>query len=788
MHALDRKLWRELWQLKGQAVAVALIVACGIASFVTTRSTYASLILTQTAYYERYRFAQVFAQLKRAPQSLASRLEAIPGVAQVQTRVVVNVTLDVPGLEEPASGRLVGVPETHLPELNTLFIRRGRYLKREARDEVLVSEAFANANRLDLGDRIGAVINGRWERLRIVGVALSPEYIYEIQGSGSLFPDNKRFGVLWMGRQALATAFDMDGAFNDVAMSLVAGVSEDEVIPALDQLLERYGGFGAHGRYRQLSHRFLSDDLAGLNVSATVVPSIFLGIAAFLLNIVLTRLVRTQRESIAILKAFGYHHVSIGIHYLKFVLIIVLSGASLGTAVGFWWGSTITAFYGTFYRFPLLRYEAGWHLIATAGVVSFGAAVIGAAVAVRQAITLPPAEAMRPEPPARFRPTLIERMGLQAVLSPVGRMIARNIERKPVQTLLSVVGIALAIAILILGRFFLDAIDLMIEVQFRHAQREHMSVVFHEPRPSRARYEIANLPGVLRSEPFRVVAARLRFNHRSHQSGLLGLTATGEFRRLVDRDIRVQRLPPSGVVLTTKLAEILGVKPGQQLTIEVLEGARPVRQVTVAGLVDELLGVSAYMDIRALNSLMREGATISGAYLSVDPHQLTRLYAELKQVPAISGISLRQAALDSFEDTIATSLGVFTTVLTLFACIIAFGVVYNAARIALSERERELASLRVMGFTRAEVTVMLLGEQAVVTLMAIPLGLILGYGFAALMPRAYDSELYRMPFVVSPGTYGFACLVVVVAALLSGLTLRQRLAQLNLVAVLKTRE
>ena len=760
MNVLDRKLLRELFQLKGQAIAVALIVACGIASFVTTRSTHGSLILTQATYYERYRFAQVFAQLKRAPQSLAIQLEKVLGVSQVQTRVVVDVTLDVPGLEEPASGRLVSIPELHVPELNTLFIRRGRYLNREQRNEVLVSEAFANANALDLGDQIGAVINGRWEQLRIVGIALSPEYIYEIQGGGSLFPDNKRFGVLWMGRKALATAFDMDGAFNDVAMSLEPGVSEDDVIPALDRLLERYGGLGAYGRYRQLSHRFLSDDLAGLKVSATVVPSIFLGIAAFLLNIVLTRLVRTQRESIAILKAFGYSHVAIGIHYLKFVLIIVLSGAALGTAVGLWWGSTITAFYGTFYRFPLLRYEAGSYLIATAVLVSCGAAVIGAAVAIRQAVTLPPAEAMRPEPPAQFRPTLIERMGFQALLSPIWRMIWRNIERKPVQTVLSTFGIALAIAILILGRYFADAIDHLIEVQFRHAQREHVSLLFHEPRPSRAQYEILNLPGVIRVEPFRTVAARLRFTHHTHQSGVLGLRSNGELRRLVDRHFQVHELPRTGVILTTKLAEILDVKPGQMLTVEMLEGARLVRQVRVAGLVDELIGVSAYMDSRALNTLLREDRTISGAYLSVDPQHLANLYTRLKQMPAIAGVSLRQAALDSFEKTIATSLGVFTAVLTLFACIIAFGVVYNAARIALSERERELASLRVIGFTKAEITVILLGEQAILTLLAVPLGLGLGYGCAALMPMAYNSELYRLPFVVSPSTYGFACLVV----------------------------
>jgi putative ABC transport system permease protein len=788
MQALDRQLLRELVQLKGQATAVALIVACAIASFVTTRSTYESLRLTQATYYERYRFAQVFSPLKRAPQSFGTRLQSIPGVAQVQTRVVVNVTLDVPGLDEPASGRLVSIPEQRRPMLNDLFLRRGRYIARHHRDEVLVSEAFAEANGLDLGDRLGAVINGRWESLHIVGVVLSPEYIYEIQGVSSFFPDNKRFGVLWMGRKALGVAFDMDGAFNDVTLTLVPGANESIVIAELDRLLDRYGGLGAHGRYQQISHRFLSDDLDGLKVSATVVPTIFLGIAAFLLNIVLSRLVRTQRESIAILKAFGYTNLAIGWHYLKLVLTIVLLGAALGTAVGLWWGGEITAFYGQFYRFPLLRYEIRWELITATLLVSLSAAILGALTAIRSAVSLPPAEAMRPEPPARFRPTVVERMGLQSVFSPVARIILRNIERKPVQTLLSVLGIALAIAILILGRYFADAIEYMIEVQFRHVQREDVSLVFHQPRPSRARYDIRNLPGVIHAEPFRTVPARLRFAHRTHRSGLIGLKPDGELRRLVDRHLQTHPLPSDGIVLTTKLAEILGLTPGQMLTVEVLEGVRPVRQIPVAGVIDELIGVSAYMDIRALNRLMREGRTISGAYLTVDPQRVGQLYTLLKRTPAVAGVSLRQAALMGFEDTVGASLGVFTSVLTVFACIITFGVVYNAARISLSERERELASLRVIGFTRAEVAVILLGEQAILTLVAIPCGLVLGYGFAALMPLAYHSELYRIPFVVTGATYVFACIVIIAAALLSGFTVRQRLAHLDLIAVLKTRE
>ncbi|MEO0490831.1 MAG: ABC transporter permease, partial [Cyanobacteria bacterium J06659_2] len=220
MKALDQKLFRDLLHMRGQVLAIVLIVACGIASLVTMMSTYSSLKLTQTTYYDQYRFADVFVQLKRAPDSLISRFEAIPGVGTVRSRVVKDVTLSVEGLAAPATGRLISIPEQPTPMLNDLFIRTGRYP--EQGDEVLASEAFAKANHFEINDTVGAIINGRWQTLRIVGTALSPEYIYEIRGT-ELVPDNEHFGLLWMQQDALSTAFDMKGAFNDVSLKLMPG-------------------------------------------------------------------------------------------------------------------------------------------------------------------------------------------------------------------------------------------------------------------------------------------------------------------------------------------------------------------------------------------------------------------------------------------------------------------------------------------------------------------------------------------------------------------------------------
>lgn len=788
MTALNRMLLRDLWRLRGQVLAISLVVACAVASYVAMHSTYRSLLLTREDYYARYRFADVFARFKRAPERLTDEIRRIPGVAAVQTRIVADVILDVPGLAEPATGRLVSIPDRRGPILNDLCLRQGRYPEAGSSREILASEAFATANRLRPGDRLGAVINGRWQELQIVGVALSPEYVYEVRGGGSLFPDNRRFGVLWMGRDALAPAYNMEAAFNDLALSLARGSSEAEAIAALDRLLAPYGSIGAHGRDEQLSYRFLSDEIAQNRISATYVPAIFLIIVAFLLHMVLSRLVAMQRNQIGLLKAFGYSSGTIGRHYLKMACCAVSGGSLAGIAAGGYLGLLLTGVYRDYYRFPLLRYEFGPDLAAIALGITFAAALAGAWAAARQAMALPPAEAMRPELPVAFRSGLFERSGLARISSTTLRMICRNIERRPGKACLSMIGIASAVAILMIGQFFYDSIEQMIRVQFETIQREDVTITFTEPRSSKARQELAGLPAVLRAEPYRSVPVRLKNGHRSKRTEIIGLDPEGELRRLIGSDLRPFRLPQDGLVLGTALAGVLGVTPGDTVTVEVQEGARPMRRIAVSALVDELIGISAYMHGSALNRLLDEGRSVSGAFLAVDPLAAPRLYDRLKHTPAVSGVEVRETMLESFRKLIAESLSISISVLVAFSCIIATGMVYNGVRINLSERGHELACLRVLGFTHREVSWVLLGEQALLTGAAIPFGWGLGYALSAFLASRMSTELYRLPLVISGNSYLFSLLVVAIAALLSGLLVFGRIRRLDLVAVLKTRE
>jgi putative ABC transport system permease protein len=783
--ALDLKLARDLWRLRGHVLAVALVASCGTASWVTMRGAYEALVAARDAFYTTERFAEVFAAAKRAPAGLAERVRALPGVAAAEDRVVRDVTLDIPGLREPATGRLVSIPEADRATLNDVRVRVGRYIEPGAHDEVLASEAFARANGFVPGTELAAVINGRWQKLRIVGIAVSPEYVHAMMGA---FPDDRRFGVLWMGREGLEAALDMDGAFNDLAVRLAPGASTGAVIRGIDRLLAPYGGLGAYDRDQQPSHQFLRDEIKQDRVTGTIVPAIFALVAAFLVHNVLVRLIALQRAQIGVLKAFGYGRAAIAWHFAKLALAAVLAGCAAGVPLGMWLGSGLAALYREFFHFPVLEFALSGTSVA--GVLLAGAltALAGALPAVRRALALAPAESMRPPAPPTFRPLIVERLGVQHWLPPAVRMVLRDLERQPVRAALSVLAIALATGLLVVGQYSFDAIDEMVRVVFRNVLREDVMVDLNEPREIQVANDLAALPGVLRVEPFRQIPVRLRLGHRERRVTIEALGERGHLRRILDSDLDAVPLPPDGMLLSRKLAEVLGARPGDVLTVEVLEGARPVRGVRVAGTVDELIGLGVYMDLGAAARLLGETRTANGARLAVDPRAIDDLYARLKQMPTVAGVALREVSLQGFLDTIARNMLISTAVMVLFACVIAAGVVYNGARIALSEHAIELASLRILGFTRGEVGAMLLAEQAIVTAAAIPVGCLIGYGLAAAVVAAFSGEVYRIPLVISARTYLVAAGVVIASAVVSGALVLYRLRRFDLVAVLKTRE
>ena len=793
MKALDRKLLRDLRTMWSQALTIALVVASGVGGFLTTLSAVDSLALARDRFYAQGHFADVFAGVKRAPNALADVLRALPGVADLQTTTEVAVRVEIEGVPDPIVGQMIGLDRRHPRRMNLLTLRDGRAdddsmtpgpVRSDGTLPAWVSESFAAAHGLKRGARLSALVNGRRRTLVMAGVALSPEYVFA--GLWGM-PDQRGFGVFWVDHDALAAAYDMEGAFNRVAVKLAPGADVRTVIDALQRRLAPYGGRDAYGRADQTSHAMLDNEIKEQHVLGSVLPSIFLAVAAFLLNVVVSRLVATQREQIAALKALGYSNGAIAAHFLKMVLAIVAAGFALGLALGDWFGLWFTRLYAEFFRFPDFPHHMAPSLVLIGLALTAGTAVAGTLNAIWATIRLAPAEAMRPPAPARYRRTLLERLGLTRIGTSL-RMILRNMERRPVRSTLAIGGIAAAVAIMVMGNFFRDAIQFVLDTQFNQAMRSDVAVWTFEAVPERARLELAHLPGVRSVESNRFVPAMLVHGHRRERSLIRGYEARPELYRIIDLDQREALPAGDGLMLTDRLADKLGVRPGDTVQVEVLEGRVRTLNLVVDGTVREMMGLNAYMNRLALNRALGEDDLATGFALSLDPGGEARLLEATRRMPHVAGAFSKATMLRNMEELSARNIRIMSGVLTAFAAVIAVGVVYNNARIALSERTWELASLRVLGFTRAEVSALLLGELAISIAVALPVGMALGYGLVHLITGLLKSDQFHFPVVILPRTYAWAALGVAAAGVASALVVRRRIDRLDMVAVLKTRE
>lgn len=784
---LDRKLLRDLRRMWVQALAVSAVLACGIALFVMGTGMYASLEEARDDYYQSQRMADLAASLMRAPDGLAEDLAALAGVSAVETRVVGVGLLDLVGVIEPVSARFVSLPAGRRPTVNDLVLRAGRLPEPGRAGEVLVNEAFAEARALRPGSRFTALLYGRRRSLEVVGIASSPEFVFAV-APGELLPEPGRFGVVWMGRGVLGPAFDLDGAFNDVAVRLAPGASPSAVSAALDRLLAPHGGRGAYGRDRMLSARYLADELVQLRTMSSILPPVFLLVAVFLLNVALSRLVATERANIGLLKAFGYGNSAVALHYAKFALAFCAVGVVAGALLGRQVGSYMAAVYRSVYHIPELAFTAGPAVYLGAAGVGLAAALLGASQAVIRCIRLPPAVALMPLPPAQFGAlgNLAERAAM--ALDAKTRMVVRRIVRYPRRSASTVVGIALGLALLVMSGQLPLAVARIIDIQFGVAQRMQLSLSFAQPADDRVLREVARLPGVLAVEPLQAVDVILSAGARRQREAILGMPAVPVLSRIVGDDLVA--IPPrsDGLTLSLHLARKLGVGPGDQVRVEATDGRRLVVDVLVVEVVRPMVGAPAYMEREALGRLLREPGRVSAAHVLFDGRERTVLATRLKQLPAIAGVSFADNAQASLRKLFNEGIGFFSAMFLVFSGLMAGGVAFSAARVTLAEQERDLATLRVLGFGRGEVSYVLLAEIGLLLALALPLGIILGVSLSQWLMAQFETDLFSFPYVLDAASCARAALYVCGAVLGATLVVRRGVDSLDLVGVLKSRE
>ena len=787
MQALDRKLLRDFRRLWAQALAIALVLACGVAIFITSFGMYRAMEETRIAYYERNRFADVFSDARRAPLSLKREIEAIEGVWSVETRVSGAAILDIPGRIKSAVGRILSIPSSGRFSLNVPLLRSGSYPGPETTDQVLVNEPFAQANGFQIGDVFAANLNGQKRWLTITGTVLSPEFIYTI-GPGALMPDNEGYGIIWMPEDAVAAAFDMTGAFNHVSLKLRADVRPESVISSLDNLLEPYGGLDAYERSEQESDAFIDAEINQLRSTSIILPPVFFGITAFLVNMVIGRIIALERSEIGLLKAIGYSNIDICIHYLLLAGLIAFVGIVIGWGVGSWLSQALARLYANFFNFPFLIYRVSYDVFIISGVIGVATAAVGALRSVLHAARLAPAVAMSPPAPPKYKRNTVDHALLALRLSQPSMMIFRNLMRWPVRSALTTLGLSLAVSILVAATFFDDSLDTIVDTAFYKSNRQDAVLTFTDEMHESVLEDVRRLPGVLQAESKQYYPATLRNGHLSKRVAIESSRPSPDLSRVIDSDGRVVNPPANGIMLSDRLASELNVWAGDTVTVDFLSGRRESHEILVAGTVTQYLGLGAYMDMEGLAALFRQKPRVGIVNVTLDENQTDQFHAALKEAPNLAGTTMMTETRQSFLDTIRQNVIIMTTIYVIVATLITVGVAYNGARIQLSERARELASLRILGFTRGEVSFILIGETMILALLAQPFGWLIGVEIARLMTNGFASDLYTMPLILKPATFSFASLVVLSAALAATLVVRRRLDRLNLVAVMKTRE
>ncbi len=787
MTPLNRKLGRDLWRMKGQSIAISIVIALGVLILVMMDGLVISLEETKKAYYERYRLADVFAPAKRAPNRLLSQIAQISGVNSAEGRVSGSALINLPDIEVPLRAKAVSLPDFGAPGLNDVYLAAGRRIDPEHRDEVLLLEGFANIHGLAPGDRISATMNGARRSFHIVGLAQSPEFLFSAP-PGEFMPDDGRFAVIWMSRSALAASYDMKGAFNEALISLSHEANLSQVISKVDRLLASSGGFGAYGRKDHVSNRFIQEEISGLKISAKVVPPVFLAVAAFLLNIVVSRMLQAEREQIGLLKAFGYSSIEIGAHYFKFVLVIATGGAVLGCILGVISGRSLLVVYQLYYKFPFLLFQIEPSAFLIAFVVSILAASAGGALVLVRIFDLTPAVAMQPPAPADFSRAGNFGKTMKTLLDQPTRMVIRQLVRQPLRALGAIIGISTGMALSVSMLALLNSFDRTLDLNFNIIDRSDITVSFINPSSDNILYELEAIEGVIEVEPFRSVSVVLQNGLNSYRGGIYGLLPSPRLNRAVDTSMNTIHLAPGGIILGAGLAEILDVAPNQTISIDVREGRRPVLDISVVGVAETLIGSPAYMELATLNRVLGEPGRISGAYMRIDAAKSADIYRAIKNMPTVAGVSLKKQARAAFKKMLDSGAGAIRYIMAAIAGIITFGIVYNSARIAFAERARDLASLQVIGFTKGETSFVLLAELAIITLCALPLGSLMGYYLSFAISRGFSTDLYQIPAIFVPESFGFAAIAVLGAAVVSGWIVKRDIDNIDLVSALKIRE
>ncbi len=791
MTALRRKLLRDLSGSGGLLVAIAAIMAVGVSCYVSMSAAHANLSQAQREYYARCRMADFQIDLKKAPLDALKPLASMPGV-RIRPRIESRLTIDLPGVQKPINGQVYSLPLQRRSVINDIVVTRGSYFTGLHGAEVIVNDAFAKQHRLYPGSKLTVLLNNRRQELVVVGTAISSEFVY-VMAPGGLIPDPDNYGILYLSDDYMEEVFDFDGACNQVVGTLSPDLRQQvqRFLDHAELMLADYGVFTTVPRSEQPSHQFLENEIEQLWVFAVLLPGIFLAVAAAVLNLLLGRLIEQQRTIIGTLKALGYSNWHLLLHYLQFGLVVGLIGGLFGCVLGYLLAGTFTSLYRTFFEFPSLNNDLQPSVFAIGMLISLLCALAGTAYSTRKMLKLEPAEAMRPKPPRQGGAILLERLPwLWNRLDTGWRMVLRNVFRNRVRTLVGVFAAAMGTTLVANGLLANQSLFYLLDFQFEKVLLSDIDLVFKDEQNRSALYEVKRMPGVDAAEPTLQVACTFRSGHHRKRAGITGLIPESQLTVPRDRQGRAVRIPSAGLVMGRALAERLHVQAGDTVTIRPIKGLRRRHQVQVVSVADGYLGLSCYANLQYLSRLIGEEDVLTGVQLKVNPDQRVRreFYRQLKQLPGVAGYSSRDEVVSNLMDTLLETNLAAVGVIIAFAGALFFGSTYNAATIALTERQREVATMLVLGYTPQAISRLFWRESFVVQMTGTLLGMPLGYLLLIYVAETAANEIARLPLVAPPIVWVWVLGVSFLFSLVSHLVVRRRIYQLHWQESLQVKE
>lgn len=795
MFVLAKKLLRTIRTTRGQFLAVSVVVLVGITVYISMSTVSYNMSRSRDIFYSDNNFADYYFQVIKAPEGVIKQVESVPGVSRATGRIQKDVPV-IGKNGERATARLTSYPLPMNTEVNRLQLLSGRLFDKypEGGDaEVLLDPQYASANRLSPGDTVTVVAEGRQVLLTVTGTATAPEFIYPMKDTASLIPEPGNFGIFMVPHNQVQQILNLSGQINQVVIKLSPGVDEKVVAEQIDGILEPYGRLASYPRKQQLSDAVLSGELDQLRMMSRFLPSIFLGIAALIEFVMLGRMVKSQRSQIGTMKAIGYNNFQIMWHYTSYALLVGMLGALLGSIAGVMLASSLSLLYAQFFNLPEVVSGASGQSLLYGFALSLSAGAVAGLTASRGVLNVQPAESMQPEAPKGSGNIFLESWAwFWRRLDTAWKMGLRTIMRNRLRSAITLLGVVFATGMMIVAFFFQDTVNVMIDEYF--TQKYDYFVRFNGPVREPALLDITRLDGVTRAEPVFEVPVKLHFEGRSQEELLIGLPHDTKMQRLASETGSPLQLPDSGLLISSSTARKLQARVGDEVQVETLLPLGPTRRSTVRimGVNQQFVGGMSYLTLAEANRIMHDNRLISGAMLKIDMGRASLVEAELNDMTGVSSILSRRAEMESFTSQM-DYMYFFVAIMVSFAILLGFAIVYNASIISFAERRRELASLRVMGFTVQEVSGLLLKENLLQTLLGVALGLPFGrlladYYIQAMMTSSDLYSTYTFKLVIYPTTYFLSALGGVFFIMAAYRLAVRGVKTLDLVEVLKTRD